>query len=850
MAQLSEENVTLKSQEQGLLERCQSLEQQLAKAAAAHGADDSPDGTTGAPQQPLTPRHRPYSCHHPATPVRPIPGETELESLQIENSKLKKELQCLQTNHQLTSQKLATVKKDKKEIEQSLVELQSEFDRILSEKANTQKKLEETRATLCNKLSSMSTGQEREEELEQEVEGLKSELTEVITHNDELQGRLRAEEERLVSSEELSRKLQEKSKSLKEWKARAESEFAALNARLQELEQEVASYHKCQASHFSQQRQESEAIACYKQKLERVRGECRELEERLHDADQALDKEQSERAILEKNSKTLKRQLAVVESAQRKLQEERGQSSSLSREMEELKSRLDAITEENVLLREECDRLEAEQKQNMEQIEALARSGQEHCQRADSQEEVVRCLQEQIGRRESELDSAAESRREREAQCVSLTVQIEELQVELTNVQSAKHHYELEVGELVQKLEELEQQNFELSNKLSDAHNETALMVATRDGNSTKLDELRQKFRDVQALLLEKETQLSELKYSHKLLQSENVNMVSQVSALSEMVAARNAKIESLQTEVMCYESSTRDIMSQIVALEEEHGTCARQKQALQEKIDRTSSFARNAERQERELEGEISSLRGSLREAREYGVTLESANKELDHKLLAQAEREDELRSSCQQSERKIFQLERELQERENAITSVKGELEFVTKSSSDVQVSLQAEVESLNGKCGELRAKCEEHRKTEVQMKSEVLQLQNQMSELQTVIGDLRNDRQPLQDRCDQARSDLVRVQDELYLAQKEIKSMKSELRYQKRKRAEVEEQLQVLQGDDTAVQFELLREELLKVLDDGDENTPSVSRRRLKGILKQSKKQILKPLHNIAD
>lgn len=850
MAQLSEESTMLKSQELDLVERCERLEQQLAKAVL-QGANGSQSGTASRPQQPSTPKHGPHSCHHPTTPIRPVPGQTELESLQSENSKLKKELQCIQTNFQLTSQKSATVKKEKKEVEESLMELQSEFDRILSEKTDLEMKVEETKATLCNKLSSMSTGQLREAELEQEVGSLKSELTEVISQNEELHGQLREKEGRLAASEEFVNKLHEKSKSLKEWKVRAESEFGTLNTRLQELEQEVAGYRKVEASQSSIQRQESEAVSAYKQKLERIRGERRGLEERLREASQALDEEQNKNVLLGQANKALKRQLVGVESAQQKLQEQREQGSSLSREVGELKSRLVAVTEENTLLREECDRLEAEQKQCIDQIESLTSSGREQCQRADSQEEVVRNLQELIGRHQSELDGAAESAREREAQCVSLTDQIEELQLELANMQSAKHRFEIEVGELVQKLEELEQCNFELSSKLSDAQNETALMVATRDESSTKLDELRQKFQDVQSLLLEKETQVSELKYSHKLLQSENINMVSQVSALSEMVAARNAKIESLQTEVTCYESSTRDIMSQIVTLEEEHGTCAQQKRRLQEQIDRTSGLVHDAERREREIEGEISVLRGELREARDYGSTLESANKELSQKLQAQAERADELVSSCRQSEMKTRQLEQEVREKESAITSAKGELEFVTKSSSDVQVSLQTEVESLNGKCRELRAKHEQHGEAEVQMKSEILRLQSQVGELQTVNADLRKDRQPLQERCDQVRSDIVKVQDELYQAQKELKSVKSELRYQKRKRTEAEEQLGGMQGEtDTAAQFELLREELLKVLEEGEENTPSVSRRRIKGILKQSKKRILKPLHNITD
>ena len=837
--------MTLKTREEELVEECDSLKHQLAESPQQ-------GGTTSGPLPPSTPtrNHRPHTCPRPSTPARPIPGETKVESLQIENEKLKKELQCMQTNFQLMSQKSATVKKEKKEIEQSLSELQDEFDRILTEKASTETKLEETRAVLSNKLSSASTGEKRQGELELELKTLQAELSRMVSQNSQLEEELTMEKSRLEVSDEFARQLQEKSKNLKEWKVQAESEIATLTSRMRGLEEELADQRRSKVSQSSQQRRESEAIAAYKQKLERIRGERRELEERLREAGQTLDEEQSRNTLLEKANKALKRQLAGVESVQRELMEHKEHGSGLSREVSELSDRLAAVTEENALLREECDRLEGEQKQTMEQIEGLTHSKQEHCERAESQDGVMRNLQDQLRRQENELSNAADAVREKEVHCVSLTQQMEELQLELAHAQSARNHFETEVGQLVQKLEELEQANFELSTRVSDAHNETALVVATRDEHSTKLEDLQQKYHDVQALLLEKEAQHSESLFSLKLLQSENVNLVSQVSTLSEMVAARNAKIETLETEASCYESSTRDIMSRIVSLEEEHGACSQQRVALQEEIDRAKWFAREGGRRERELKEEISSLRSSLRESRERYESLQTSNKELNQKLQAQVEKVDELVSSSHQSEVRVQQLERELRERENAVTSAREELEFLTKLNTDQQASLRAEIESLNRKCGELRGKCEDYHEAEIRTESEVRDLQKQLGDLQTAHTELIQDRQPLQDRYDETRSQLLKAQDELYHSQKELKSVKSELRYQKRKRGEAEEQLGGMQGetDSTAAQFELLREELLSILDKEEENTPSVSRRKLKGIIKQSKKNILKPRHNI--
>jgi chromosome segregation ATPase len=407
VSQLSEENVTLKNREQELVERCESLEHQL-----AHGPQEA-NGVTGGPLAPSTPTRRPHTCQHPSTPARPIPGETKLESLQTENEKLKKELQCMQTNFQLMSQKSATVKKEKKEIEQSLAELQAEFDRILTEKTSTETKLEETRASLSNKLSTVSTSQKKQEELEQEISSLQSELSQLVSQTSQLDEQLETEKRRSESSEEFARQLQEKAKNLKEWKVQAESKIATLTSQLRALEEELADHRSSKTAQFSQQRQESEAIAAYKQKLERIRGERRELEERLGEAGQALEEEHIKNSLLEKANKALKRQRACVESVQRELQEHKEHGSGLSREVSELSDRLAAVTEENALLREECDRLEGEQKQTMEQIEGLTRSRQEHCERAESQEGVVRNLQDQLRRQEYELSSVADAVREK-----------------------------------------------------------------------------------------------------------------------------------------------------------------------------------------------------------------------------------------------------------------------------------------------------------------------------------------------------------------------------------------------------------------------------------------------------
>ena len=63
------------------------------------------------------------------TPVKPLPEETQIDTLLHENGKLKQKLQCLQTNFQLTSSKSLQMK-ELRELEKTL---QTQHDRVLDE---------------------------------------------------------------------------------------------------------------------------------------------------------------------------------------------------------------------------------------------------------------------------------------------------------------------------------------------------------------------------------------------------------------------------------------------------------------------------------------------------------------------------------------------------------------------------------------------------------------------------------------------------------------------------------------------------------------------------------------------
>ena len=110
-SQLTEENDFLKDKQSEFLGKIEALKSENDALAKKLKEADSQRGdityTLGTPTK--------IGGAKPATtPVKPIPEETRLDTLVHENSKLKQELQCLQTNFQMTCSKSSQMKKEMK----------------------------------------------------------------------------------------------------------------------------------------------------------------------------------------------------------------------------------------------------------------------------------------------------------------------------------------------------------------------------------------------------------------------------------------------------------------------------------------------------------------------------------------------------------------------------------------------------------------------------------------------------------------------------------------------------------------------------------------------------------------
>lgn len=93
-------------------------------------------------------REIPRSFSTPATPFKLLPEHSEIDRLLDENSRLKQKYDCLFANYQMVSEKSSQLKKEFKDMERSLNEIQGICDTLRNEKEELLAVYERTKADL------------------------------------------------------------------------------------------------------------------------------------------------------------------------------------------------------------------------------------------------------------------------------------------------------------------------------------------------------------------------------------------------------------------------------------------------------------------------------------------------------------------------------------------------------------------------------------------------------------------------------------------------------------------------------------------------------------------------------
>ena len=852
-AQLSEENERLKRNERELLAKYETLQQKYEQAVARehHSERDRQQK-----QQMPTPMQTPLRPM--TTPGRPIPQETELDALQIENAKLKQDLECLHTNFQLTSQKSAQMKKDAKEMEKSLADLQAVCDQLLTEKEDMELRHNKAMVALQNSTGSQLNDQERNAKLAKEVEDLQTRLETLQHQNLDLQCKLKAEIAQSQDSKDVIGKLDAQIKALRKEKKNLEDNLSSALARLQNAEEELVSSQQSSAMQSEIQRQSSEAIIAHKRKFTLLKDENQELREQLEKASHSIDAHQSQIHSLKESVKLLESKLASTEAQKELLNTERKLQSHLPTEIQDLQNKLASLSEEHEALAAANKGLKEAHTQSESHVQELTKANAKLQREANHNWELSKKLQKELEKQESRSLESKEGLKEKEQQCSKMAREIEDLKLELSRVTNAKTMYEVEVGKLVSKLEDLEQCNFELSTKLSSTQNETTSAKHSQSEMQSRVEELERMLRDAEGSLLEKDSQIAELHCTSELLEGESGALLSQVTSLSEMVASRNSKIEALQSQVAQYESDSREIMMKMCELEADHDRYVETQQASQQEIDSLKKALESAQNYEMEAKNTILSLKLEVKQLQEYNSSLETVNSDLQDKIKAEMAKNEQLHSTWENTEKNLHNLEQELKLKSASLRAAQDDVDFVKKSSEDAAASLTTEVDALQIKCRELQDTCDNLQQAKTEMTAQLTSHRTDLRELQHLNSLIKGEKESLTERYSQLEKEVGCLKEELHAAQSELKDAKTSLWYQKEKLSEAQRENTSLREEmaHTVHEYEKLKESALSLLDQSslsDENVSTPTKVKLRGILKKPCSKgvgVLRSVENLVD
>ena len=852
-AQLSEENERLKRNERELLAKYETLQQKYEQAVTRehHSERDRQQK-----QQMPTPMRTPLRPM--TTPGRPIPQETELDALQIENAKLKQDLECLHTNFQLTSQKSAQMKKDAKEMEKSLADLQAVCDQLLTEKEDMELRHNKAMVALQNSTGSQLNDQERNAKLAKEVEDLQTRLETLQHQNLDLQCKLKAEIAQSQDSKDVIGKLDAQIKALRKEKKNLEDNLSSALARLQNAEEELVSSQQSSAMQSEIQRQSSEAIIAHKRKFTLLKDENQELREQLEKASHSIDAHQSQIHSLKESVKLLESKLASTEAQKELLNTERKLQSHLPTEIQDLQNKLASLSEEHEALAAANKGLKEAHTQSESHVQELTKANAKLQREANHNWELSKKLQKELEKQESRSLESKEGLKEKEQQCSKMAREIEDLKLELSRVTNAKTMYEVEVGKLVSKLEDLEQCNFELSTKLSSTQNETTSAKHSQSEMQSRVEELERMLRDAEGSLLEKDSQIAELHCTSELLEGESGALLSQVTSLSEMVASRNSKIEALQSQVAQYESDSREIMMKMCELEADHDRYVETQQASQQEIDSLKKALESAQNYEMEAKNTILSLKLEVKQLQEYNSSLETVNSDLQDKIKAEMAKNEQLHSTWENTEKNLHNLEQELKLKSASLRAAQDDVDFVKKSSEDAAASLTTEVDALQIKCRELQDTCDNLQQAKTEMTAQLTSHRTDLRELQHLNSLIKGEKESLTERYSQLEKEVGCLKEELHAAQSELKDAKTSLWYQKEKLSEAQRENTSLREEmaHTVHEYEKLKESALSLLDQSslsDENVSTPTKVKLRGILKKPCSKgvgVLRSVENLVD
>ena len=701
--QLTEENEHLKAREHDLSQKIEQLEKELSeKSNELAMCKDKEPTLLMCPATPI----RRGSHHVPSTPAKPIPEETQLDTLQAENAKLKRDLECVQTNFQLTSQKSLQLKKEKKEMEVSLSELQSLFDKVAAERDGLQARLNEAKVALVNKLGLHREESEKMESMTSKVAVLEEELDKFQKQNIELQEKLQTELSHSLRYQDAVEKMDKQMNSLRQEKTLLETELEEAQTKLERLEGDLSCLQQSSQSVSEVSAKMVELRRVYASQIDSLKLERNEFERKLAAAIKDIEESQDQVRDMTETRQSLETKVSVLEARNAALfRENKALSNNPTNELSDLQSKYVELAETADEKDSRIHELEGKVKKLKAQVHDLEKTKSKLSRESSRHLELANKLQKALEMQETSNFELEEAKKQNVHENSTLEKELLKVKEEISAIQDQKASLEDEVVQLTKRFEEAEQRNFELTTKLDGIEFVTESARLSSSEAQEKISDLEESIDSLKAILLEKEAQLTSFKFTNELMEGENSTLLSQVTSLSEMVTARNGKIDSLQAQLSKYDIEMGEIAETIAQLETVHGSCAKVKQELEEKIESLKDGLQEEFENKKENETKILSLKLDIKQTQECNNCLEAVNAELQDKIQTQFTKIDELKDLQENSKKRVKELQLEVEIKSDSLrealekiaelerclikgqentTSSKGKVKSIFKSSS----------------------------------------------------------------------------------------------------------------------------------------------------------------------
>lgn len=661
------------------------------------------------------------------------------------------------------------------EKERQLAELREDYDRVLEEVADLNRKIDSPSSQRGSEEMSAEEQQRLRATLEEQNKSLKQKLVEVTAKSHDLICEVKeGKEERNILREQLNEfrariemdfipiqdyeearknmvkaleELEDKLVEASERYGKAEAQVQQLQTERTQLQENISSIKGSSKTHQSQMDELRSQNWDLLKKIELMQSQSEDGKKervQLNARIQTLEKSLEGEYVPKQQHANVKAELSsALESVRAEMLQVENEKKASEEELEKVKNGNDKLKEElekvSQEMKKDCihvkDHKDATEKLNASVVEAETKVKEVTALYLSAQEETVKLTQE-LEAQKKELDTIQEAIQSKfisvtaaEEKQQSYIVQVKELETKLAEME-AKYNKEKSAGQNNrQEQEKLKvemesvQQRLDSALVSSEKHRDVEEEFKSRCGElAHKLSNLEQQHQE---LLLQK----ADLQDQNALCQSQNQNLQDRLKSELTRIATYDTELKALHDAMQ--QAQTDCKKAREARQEEAQKVCALQKELQEYRRDQASLLQQQA-RSKEHLEAEVSKLQLALREEEENNAQRAEDVSALQTELLQATQALEKVRYK----EDQMNQLKKEKQELEKEVADLRSKLLCLADECKE------ARQESVRARENEskVRAEMEAIQEKGNTIEGEIGELKKRYDESLSTIGDLQ--------------------------------------------------------------------------------------------------------------